>query len=216
MPVIDISRKLKPGTAVWPGDTPYLLRQLLKIDAGDSVNLTTIKMSAHTGSHIDAPLHFADAGLSIDTLDLAVFWGDAQVVSVDNKSGPLNTDDFAGHDLSLAPRILVRSSASSPDQSIFPSAFVYPSPELADMLGELGIILYGTDSPSVDPEDSKTLDGHKALNQNGISILEWLDLGGAEDGLYELVALPLSIAGGDGSPVRAALRYIPQLPDRKR
>ncbi len=209
MPVIDISRTLKPGTAVWPGDTHYLLTKLLKIDAGDSVNLTTIHMSAHTGSHIDAPLHFSDAGPSIEALDLAVFWGKVQVVSVDKQSGPLNPNDFASYDLSLAPRVLVRSSASSLDQSVFPSAFVYPSLELADMLGKLGIILYGTDTPSVDPEDSKTLEGHKALNQNGISILEWLNLGGAEDGLYELVALPLKIAGGDGSPVRAALRYIP-------
>ena len=128
---------------------------------------------------------------------------------MDKQSGPLNPNDFASYDLSLAPRVLVRSSASSNDHSFFPSAFVYPSPELAEMLGELGIILYGTDTPSVDPEDSKILEGHKALNQNGISILEWLDLGGAEDGLYELVALPLKIAGGDGSPVRAALKYLP-------
>lgn len=213
MPIIDISRTLKTGTAVWPGDTHYLLRQLLKIDAGDSVNLTTIKMSSHTGSHIDAPLHFSDAGASIDTLDLAVFWGNAQVVSVDKQDGPLNPNDFAGYDLSLAPRILVRSSASSLDQSIFPSAFVYPTPELADMMGELGIILYGTDAPSVDPEDSKALEGHKALNRNGIDILEWLDLGEAVDGIYELVALPLKIEGGDGSPVRAVLRFISQPPE---
>lgn len=208
MPVIDISRKLKPGTAVWPGDTDYLLTKLLKIDDGDSVNLTTINMSAHTASHVDAPLHFLDAGPSIDTLDLEVFWGKAQVVSVDNQGGPLNPNDFASYDLSLAPRILVRSSASSLDQSVFPSEFVYPSPELADMLGELGIILYGTDTPSVDPETSKRLKGHKALNRNGIDILEWLDLGEAADGIYELVALPLKIAAGDGSPVRAALRFI--------
>jgi arylformamidase len=216
MPVIDISRTLKPGTAVWPGDTNYLLRKLLKIDAGDSVNLTTMQMSAHTGSHIDAPLHFSDGGQSIETLDLAVFWGKAQVVTVDNQGGPLNANDFADYDLSLAPRVLVHSSAGSLDQSIFPSEFVYPTPELANMLGEQGIILYGTDTPSVDPEDSKVLEGHKALNRNGIDILEWLDLGQAADGIYEMVALPLKIAGGDGSPVRAALRVISEPPDRYR
>jgi arylformamidase len=206
MTIIDISKILKPETAVWPGGKPFQLLEQMRIQDDESVNLTRIDMSAHAGSHIDAPLHFVDAADSVDALDLNIYWGPAQVVSVDKQSGPLYPEDFAGCDLSLAPRILVRSKASLLDISVFPAGFVYPSPELADKLGESGIFLFGTDAPSVDAEDSKTLDGHKALNRNGIYILEWLDLSKAPDGLYELVALPLKIGGGDGSPVRAALR----------
>jgi arylformamidase len=206
MAIVDISRVLRVGTAVWPGDTPYELEQTLDRALGDSVNLTTLTLSAHTGSHTDAPLHFTDAGASIDQLDLATYWGPAQVVTVTKVDGPLFPADFAAYDLSLARRLLVRSTSGELDQGLFPEAYVYPSPELAQYLAGQGIILYGSDAPSMDDQNSKSLDGHNALARHGIAILEWLDLRGAGDGLYELVALPLRIAGGDGSPVRAALR----------
>lgn len=206
MGIVDISRVLRQGTAVWPGDTPYHLEQTLDRAQGDSVNLTTLTLSAHTGSHTDAPLHFTDDGASIEQVDLLPYWGTAQVVTVTKSAGPLFPADFAAYDLSLAPRLLVRSSSGDLDQSLFPQTFVYPSPELVQHLAGQGIILYGSDAPSMDHQDSKSLDGHNALDRNGIAILEWLDLRGVADGLYELVALPLRIAGGDGSPVRAALR----------
>ena len=101
---------------------------------------------------------------------------------------------------------LVHSPASELDPRVFPSEFVCPSPELANYLGQQGVVLYGSDTPSMDREDSKTLDGHRALYRNNIAILEWLDLSGVADGFYELSALPLKIAQGDGSPVRAVLR----------
>jgi arylformamidase len=208
MTSFDISRMIQPGMAVWPGDTPYQLKQQLRIADGETVNLTTIHMSAHTASHVDAPLHYVDSGHSIDALDLSILWGRAQVVSVVKNGGPIYPDDLVDYDLSLARRILIRSNASSLDPSVFPPQFVYPSPELADQLGEQGIILFGTDAPSVDAEDSKSLSGHLALDRNGIKILEWLNLSDVPDGLYELAALPLKIYGGDGSPVRAALRTI--------
>ena len=206
--LIDISRELKAGMAVWPGDTAYHLEQTMALRQGDSVNLTTLTMSAHSGSHIDAPHHFAAGGLAVDQLQLIPYWGMAQVVTIDKQRGPLFPDDFSGYDLSLARRLLVRSPDSNRDPELFPDHFVYPSPELAGYLGQVGIILYGTEAPSMDPADSKTLRGHQALNRYQIAILEWLDLSLAADGLYELAALPLKIAGGDGSPVRAVLKQI--------
>jgi arylformamidase len=197
---------LQAGTAVWPGDKAYYLSQSMAMSRGHPVNLSSIALSAHTGSHIDAPYHFDDGGGTIEGLPIDPFWGAAQVVSVTKKAGPLVVDDFYGYQLELAPRLLVRSAASSLNQSIFPDEFVYPSPDLADYLGSLGLILYGTDCPSMDHPESKTLEGHRALGRNNIAILEWLDLSKAADGLYELVALPLRIVGGDGSPVRAVLR----------
>jgi arylformamidase len=206
MTITDISRLLRPGTAVWPGDTPYRLAQTLRRSAGDSVNLNTLTLSVHTGSHVDSPYHVADDGETTDQLDLSAYWGPAQVVSLGKIAGPLTPADLARVDLSQAPRLLLRTGAGDLPLEEFPHDFAYPAPELADYLGRAGIVLLGTDAPSMDAADSKSLEGHRALLRNRIAILEWLDLSRVADGLYELVALPLRIAGGDGSPVRAALR----------
>jgi arylformamidase len=194
--------------AVWPGDTPYSLTKILALEDGHSVDLTTLNLSAHSGSHVDAPSHFFAGGKAMEEMDLSPYWGTAQVVTVQKTAGPLFAEDFAGYELGQAPRLLVHSLASHEDPNVFPDGYVYPSPRLADLLHEQGIILYGTDAPSMDAADSETLQGHQALRRNNISILEGLDLSQATDGLYELVALPLKIIGGDGSPVRAALRKL--------
>lgn len=204
----DISRTLNSEIAVWPGDTLYTLETILSLAKGDSVNLTTLTMSAHTGTHVDAPYHFAADGRTLEAVDLDPYWGAAQVVTVPKTNGPLAAADFADYDLRLAPRLLVHSAASEADPRLFPAEFVYPSSELADQLGALGIVLYGTDGPTMDAAESKTLPGHHALHRNGIVILEGLNLTNVPDGLYELVALPLKVANGDGSPVRAALRSL--------
>lgn len=204
--LIDISRPLQPSLAVWPGDTPFRKEAKQVLAEGDTVNLTTLTVSAHIGTHVDAPYHFDENGRHMDEVDLSAYWGPAQVVTVSKSSGPLTPDDFTRYDLSLAPRLLVHSPASGRDETVFHPEFAYPSPELADLLGDHGILLYGADGPSMDASDSKHLPGHHALHRNGILILEGLDLSHTPDGLYELAALPLPVVGGDGSPVRAVLR----------
>jgi arylformamidase len=208
MTVIDISRTLEPALAVWPGDTPFERRTVLAMADGAFVNLSTLTLSSHTGAHVDAPFHVQRNGVTIERLPLDAYWGPAQVVTVQKPAGPLVPEDFHHVDLSLAPRLLVRSGGSTAPHDVFPAEFVYPSPALAAALGRAGIVLYGSDTPSMDHADSKDLPGHNALLAAGVVILEGLDLRAAPDGLYELVALPLKIAGGDGSPVRAALRTL--------
>ncbi len=206
--IIDISRSLTSTTAVWPGDIPYSLPSVVRRSDGDTVNVTRLNMSSHTATHMDAPYHFTDDGSTVEQMDLARYWGLAQLVTVQKESGPLSPADFAHVDLSLAPRLLVHSRASHQDPTQFHHDYVYPSPELADFLGQYGIILYGADAPSMDASDSQTLDGHHALLRNDIMILEGLNFTAVDDGLYELVALPLKLVHGDGSPIRAALRQI--------
>jgi arylformamidase len=208
MTLIDISRLIRPEMAVWPGDVPFRLEEKGSRAKGDVVNVTALHLSAHLGSHLDAPHHVADQAATITELDLQVYWGPAQVVTVTKTAGPLYPADFANYDLQAAQRLLVRSPLSGQDPTVFPNEFVYPSPELADYLGQQGVILYGTDAPSVDALTAEELTGHHALLRNGIGILEGLDLSEAADGLYELVALPLKIENGDGSPVRAVLRRL--------
>lgn len=207
--LIDISRPLSPQITVWPGDAPFAIEQTVAIAAGGSVNLTRLSFSGHTGTHADAPYHFNEDGRTLEALDLATYWGPAQVVTVARVDGPLTPADFARYDLRQAPRLLVRTPAARFPLDQFPPKYPYPGPDLAAFLGAHGVVLYGTDAPSMDHVDSKDLPGHQAMLRHGIAIIEGLDLEAAPDGLYEMVALPLRIAGGDGSPVRAVLRVLP-------
>lgn len=206
--IIDITHPLQAKIATWPGDTPFKLERVLNMSDGESVNLTTITMSAHTGTHADAPLHFQNDGQSLEQINLLPFWGMAQVVSVESGPGGLTAADLDHIDLTLAPRLLIHSAASHQPTTKFIEQYVYPTPELARHLKQNGVILYGTDAPSMDDMNSQELPGHNALQANGISILEGLNLSHVSDGIYELSALPLKLVGGDGSPVRAVLKTI--------
>jgi arylformamidase len=202
----DITRTLSPSIAVWPGDTPFAVKTLMRLAHGDSANLTTLTMSSHTGTHVDAPYHFVDHDLTMEQVALDIYVGPATVVTVQKPAGPLTVDDFPRLDWGRVKRLLVHSAASNHPIDQFLADYVYPSPELADFMGQQGIILFGSDAASMDAVDSKVLVGHQALRRNGVAILENLALAGVPDGEYELIALPLKIQGGDGSPVRAILR----------
>ncbi len=203
--IFDITHTINPSLAVWPGDTPFSAEALAAINAGASINLTTLTMSSHTGTHVDAPYHFLDDDLTLEKVPLEAYIGPATVVTVQREAGPLTPADFPNLDWSQVKRLLVHSTASAKPMDQFPTEFVYPSPELADFMAEYGIVLFGSDTPSMDDMHSKTLPGHKALRRHHIAILEGLLLTGVPDDSYELIALPLKIEGGDGSPVRAIL-----------
>lgn len=206
--IYDISRVFSPSIATWPGDVPFSLQDTFSQREGFSVNVGRVQTSLHTGTHIDAPFHFDSQGETAEQLELSAFWGLAQVVTVGRKHGPLEVEDLAGVNLESAPRLLLHTVASEVPQDIFPGKIVYPSVSLVSALSVAGIVLLGTDAPSMDALDDQTLPGHAALYRHGISILEGLNLTGVPDGLYELCALPLNIKGGDGSPVRAVLRQL--------
>jgi arylformamidase len=204
--IYDITRTLNPALAAWPGDTPFSAEIITAIKHGAAINLTTLTVSSHIGTHVDAPYHFLDNDLTIEHLPLEGYLGPATVVTVAREAGPLLPNDFPGLDWPRVKRLLVHSMASTKPLDQFPTDYVYPSPELADFMAASGIVLFGCDAPSMDEMNSKTLPGHKALRRHNIAILEGLLLTDVPDGAYELIALPLKIHGGDGSPVRAILR----------
>ena len=206
MKIFDITRTINPNLAGWPGDTPFSAKTLVAIKDSAAINLTTLTMSSHLGTHVDAPYHFLDDDLTMEKVPLAAYIGPATVVTVQREAGPLIPADFPDLDWRNVKRLLVHSVASARPLDQFPTEFIYPSPELADFMAGRGIVLFGSDAPSMDDMHSKTLPGHKALRRHRIAILEGLLLSGVSDGNYELIALPLKIEGGDGSPVRAILR----------
>jgi len=205
--ILDISQPLGSGTAVWPGDRPVEVGWTLKRVSGDSVNVAALAMSVHAGTHVDGPHHCDDAGRRPAELDLAAFVGSAVVVDARGRE-TLDIDAVAGIDLRAAERVLFRTR-DAVDPYEFPRRFAALTPALARRLGDEGVRLVGTDAPSVDPFDSKTLTAHRALGAGGVAILENLVLDDVAPGRYTLVALPLRLVEADSSPVRAVLLEAP-------
>jgi len=205
----DISRTISPALAVWPGDAPFRYEHILQRRDGASVNLTTLTLSPHTGSHADAPYHFLDGAPHPADLPLDPYLGPAHLLTVSRRSGEIVLADLAGHDLRGARRVLLRTWVSALPDDAWPENFPYPALDLVDWLAAQGVILLGLDSPSVDAFDSTELPCHHRLWEHGMLHLEALRLAGMPDGVYELIALPLKLAGVCGSPVRAVLRELP-------
>lgn len=201
---IDVSRTLSEQTAVWPGDTEFSRKWVMEIEAGSSANTSTYTLSAHTGTHADSPFHYSSTGLTTESVDLTAYMGRCRVVWTKSPDA-IRMSDLEGIDLSSEERLLFKTPRPLADDE-WQDDFAYLDVEVARALAAHGIRLVGLDTPSVDPMTSKTLDAHKALLAGNVSILESLDLTHAPDGIYELIALPLKIAGGDSSPVRAILR----------
>jgi arylformamidase len=201
--IIDISRPLHNDTPVWPGDTPFSFSLNWTKEETGSVNVGQLTMSSHTGTHVDAPFHFDQDGKRILDLPLERFMGPAIVVSVEN-AAEINSELMDKVDFSGVKKVLFKTNAwKNPER--FPGRIPHIAKGLAPFLKEKGIDLIGVDLPSVDPLDSKELTAHHSLRQHDIGILEGIVLDHVEPGRYELVALPLPLKEGDGSPVRAIL-----------
>ena len=205
MQIYDITRPITPELAVWPGDTPYSHVWVMRLDQGDSVNVSTLTLSAHTGTHADAPYHYAEGGAKVGELPLDAYIGPATVIHLEH-TGPILPEHLAGVELARVQRLLVRTVASTRGDADWSEDIAYPTPATIDLLARHGVRLFGTDAPSVDPIDSKTLDAHHALHRHGMVNLENLLLRDVPPGEYELIALPLKLPLVDGSPVRAILR----------
>jgi arylformamidase len=204
--ILDISPPLRAGIAVWPGDAAFGTTWTMRRDRGDSVNVARIGLSVHTGAHVDAPRHISDDGATVGDLPLDRFVGPCRVVDVSERVGPVGFDEIADRLPARVERLLVRTRRSS-DPGRWDPGFRPIDPALLDALADRGLRLLGTDAPSLDPADSKTLDAHRAAVRRGVVNLEGLVLDGAAPGDYELIALPLRL-DLDGSPVRAVLRTI--------
>lgn len=200
---IDISQTIRPGIANWPGDTEYRQFRMMSIADGDSCNVGSVTMSVHTGTHADAPYHFLDEGESIADVDLSVYVGPALVVDMIDVH-EIDADCIDELKMGGVERVLFRTMTADEDR--FRPPFAHLTAGGANALVKSGVKLIGIDTPSVDEADSKTLDAHKILAVHNVAILENLDLRNAEPGEYELIALPLKLAGMDASPVRAVLR----------
>ena len=201
MDLVDISRPVSPATVVWPGDQPVEYTWTTRIEEGASVNLSALRMSVHTGTHVDAPYHVQDTGARTEALDLSVFVGPVEVVEI-LEAPTVRADHVRGI---TAPRVIFKTEDSRLSSDEWPETITPISPDAVSALQDQNVCLVGTDAPSVDPLKSTELPAHHALIDAGIVNIEGLALDGVDPGSYSLVSLPMNLQNADAAPVRAVL-----------
>lgn len=202
----DISQRLHSGLPVWPGDTAFQQAQTWQMSDSVPVNVSALTMSTHSGSHADAPLHYAADAADIASVALQPYIGECLVVDAHGAKGEIEIGDLPH--LHSADRVLFRTYHQFPYDA-WREDFTAIAPEAICWLAAQGVKLVGTDAPSIDPQNSKDMAAHKAVLKADMRVLEGLVLDDVPEGRYELIALPLRIVGGDASPVRAILRELP-------
>ena len=209
MPKIwDISPPLQADTPVFPGDTAYQQHWSATLGPGCPVNVSAITLSPHAGAHADAPLHYDPQGSPAGALDLTPYLGPCRVIHAMGCGPLVRPEHLAGHLHALPARVLVRVYQRMPQTQFDPDLPAF-APETVQQLADLGVLLIGTDSASIDPASSKSLDSHQVIRRRNLRVLENLLLDDVPEGDYELIALPLKLMTADASPVRAILRTLP-------
>lgn len=199
-------------TPVYEGDAPMSFRFLKSMAAGDALTLSTFTMGAHSGTHLDAPMHFIRGGASIDRVPLSALVGGARVIAIDDSiqaitAAVLNRQEWKG-----APRIFFRTRSTLRgwmDSVQFHRDFAYIAPDAAQLLADAGVVLVGVDYISAEQFAAPVPRAHQILLGKGIPIIEGLDLRNAPAGAYDLIILPIKVAGHEASPARAILRRVP-------
>ncbi len=191
----------------WPDNPPVLIEYMLHMGRGDNCNVSTLSMGSHTGTHMDGPIHFLPEGKGLDAMPLDATVGRARVIEIHDPES-IKPDELRPHNIRQGERLLFKTLNSSNcwKTDTFVEDFVYISREAARYLAELDVRVVGVDYLSVGGYTKDGVETHRALLEAGIWIIEGLNLSQVEPGMYELICLPLRIAGSDGAPARAIIR----------
>ncbi len=205
MKIYDVSVPIHEGMHNYPGNQPYNSTRVLSMDDGAVANLTSFTMSAHTGTHVDAPLHFIPDGRNMDEMDLGVLIGPAVVYQLDSEER-IERGDLEPLDLKGVERVLFKTSNSGIWRNEgFQTRYIYIGGEAAQYLVDSGVKLVGIDYLSVQQHGSEDRSPHTVLLGNEVVLLEGIDLSEVPPGNYQLVAFPLKLMGAEGAPARAVL-----------
>jgi arylformamidase len=204
---IDISMPVKDGMPVWPGDPAPLLERVADQSRGDPCTLTRVAMGAHTGTHMDAPLHFLRDTATLDRMPIEATVGPARVIAISDATA-IRKSELVPHAIGPGERILFRTANSRFDWcgAPFREDYIYIAPDAAEYLAERGVRSVGIDYLSVGGFHEHSAETHEALLSKGVWIMEGLVLNAVEPGDYELICLPLRWIGTEGAPARAILR----------
>ena len=205
----DITQRLGARTPLWPGEPALVVKRNVQLGPDCPVNIGEVTMPLHAGTHADAPVHYSDDGVDSAQVSLDPYIGPCVVADVRHAGERVQVSDCDWTVLEGVTRVLFRTYDSFPHEA-WDEHFKAIAPAVIARLKEAGVILIGVDTPSLDPQNSKTMDAHHEVLKGDMRILEGLVLDDVEPGEYELIALPLPLEGADASPVRAVLRELAQ------
>lgn len=206
MKIYDVTVPVSRELILYPGDPPVKIERKTTLGKnGAKYNLSRYSFGSHTGTHIDAPFHFIEGGLTVDQLPLALLMGRVRVVEL--TSHVIDEAALAEFDFTADARVFFKTRNSYLwNQKEFVEDYVYITPGAARALVNNGIKLVGIDYLSVEKFGATEWETHVALLKNGTIIIEGLDLREVEPADYEMICLPLKIKDGDGAPARVILR----------
>ena len=209
---IDATATLDPATTpVYEGDAPMKFDFLKDMRKGDSFTLSVYSLGAHSGTHIDAPMHFVRDGASIDNVSLEALIGPARVIDIPEAVQSIDAAELNRHNWKGTPRVIFRTRSSVRGwmkSSTFHRDFAYVAPSAAQLLADAGVQLVGIDYISAEKFGAPAPMTHRILLGKGIPIVEGLALETVAPGDYFLVVLPTKVAGHEGAPARAVLRKL--------
>ncbi len=209
--IIDVSLPISPDMLIWPGNMGVQVVPNQRIAEGSESNSSDLRLGTHTGTHLDPPLHFVDGAGGVDTLSLDVLVGEAFVADLSRLSRPLEPPDLeAARIPDGTTRLLLRTGNSEmwtgAGPRKFPEAYACLTGDSAAWAVERGIRLIGIDFLGIEQRGATGHPTHHTLLENGVIILEGLNLSAVEPGrAYQLICLPLRLMHGDGGPARAIL-----------
>jgi arylformamidase len=215
--IYDVSLPIVSGGLVFPGDPRIRISAHLSIARGDPANVSVLELGSHTGTHVDAPKHFLSDGGSADTIPLERLVGPAVVLDFPEDVTEIGAAELRSHDLRGWGRVLLRTRNSNLlSHPRFTPEYVALTPDGAEHLLEHSVELIGIDYLSIERFDTTDHPVHRMLLEREVVIVEGLDLSAVPGGAYQLVCLPLRLAGLDGAPARAVLIAQPRAnaPDR--
>ena len=208
MQIYDVSNTVYSGMVKWPDNPPVVLERAMSMDKGDTANVSELHMGVHTGTHVDAPIHFVPGTPGADTLDLDVLVGPALVVKLDDSIDNITAEVLEAHGIPTGTeRILFHTRNShywANADATFHEDFVPVRPSGATWLVEHGVRLVGVDYLSVAPYDDGVTT-HRILLEAGVIPVEGLNMTDIEPGLYQLICLPVKLKDSDGAPARTIL-----------
>jgi arylformamidase len=206
---IDVSVPVFTGMVHWPDNPPVEVSFVMQLEHGDACNLSKLSLGVHTGTHMDAPLHFVANGQSIDHLPLNATIGRARVIEIKDQKA-INVDELEEHNIHSGERILFKTSNSQRcwQTNEFVKDFVSIAPDAAQYLALQQICTVGVDYLSVGGFYGGGPETHRALLEAGIWVIEGLNLSQVQAGIYDLICLPLKLSGAEGAPARAILKPV--------
>jgi len=209
--LIDVTVTLHSGIPVWPGSVGINVTRTMRLEAGDQANVSRLDCDVHIGTHIDAPKHVFKTGDTVEQLPLDVLVGPCVVSYLPNTTN-ITAEDLVSLAIPEQTKRFIISTSNSRlwtnNKTEFVKDYAALTNDAAQWIVDKGIELVGIDYLSIQPYDKESL-VHRILLKAGVIILEGLNLTGVAPGLYELICLPLKLAGSEGAPARVVLRVIP-------